>query len=93
VDCLHAFKCKRFRNTRHTVTFGILLYSSFLNTLYFFLPPTDVEKIRLILHRTGGISHWRFDMERLESEPLRFIRVFSIFKSERLRADIKLTID
>jgi hypothetical protein len=23
MDSLYAFKCKRFRNTRHTVTFGI----------------------------------------------------------------------
>jgi hypothetical protein len=23
--CLYAFKCKRFRNTRHTVTYGIQL--------------------------------------------------------------------
>jgi hypothetical protein len=26
MDNLYAFKCKRFRNTRHTVTFGIPLY-------------------------------------------------------------------
>jgi hypothetical protein len=34
MDSLYAFKCKPFRNTRHTVTFGIALPSSFLNTLY-----------------------------------------------------------
>jgi hypothetical protein len=33
MDSLYAFKCKRFRNTRHTVTFGIPLQSSFWNTL------------------------------------------------------------
>jgi hypothetical protein len=29
MNSLYAFKCKRFRNTRHTVTFGISLQSSF----------------------------------------------------------------
>jgi hypothetical protein len=28
-------KCKRFRNTRHAVTFGVLLQMSFWNTLYY----------------------------------------------------------
>jgi hypothetical protein len=28
-DSVYVFKCKRFRNTRHTVTFGIPLYSYF----------------------------------------------------------------
>jgi hypothetical protein len=32
---VYAFKCKRFRNTRHTVTFVIPLCSSFLNTLHY----------------------------------------------------------
>jgi hypothetical protein len=34
MDNLYAFKYKCFRNTRHTVTFGIPLLSSFLNTLH-----------------------------------------------------------
>jgi hypothetical protein len=34
-DGLYAFKCKRFRNTRQTVTIGIALQSSFWNTLYY----------------------------------------------------------
>jgi hypothetical protein len=33
MDSLYAFKCKHFRNTSHTVTFGIPLWSSFWNTL------------------------------------------------------------
>jgi hypothetical protein len=35
MDSLYAFWCKRFRNTRHTVTYGIPLQSSFLNTLHY----------------------------------------------------------
>jgi hypothetical protein len=35
MDSLYAFKCKRFRNTRHKVTFEIPLQSSFLNTLHY----------------------------------------------------------
>jgi hypothetical protein len=34
VDSLHYFKCKSSRNTRHTVIFGIPLWSSFWNTRY-----------------------------------------------------------
>jgi hypothetical protein len=33
-DSLYAFKCKRFRNTRHTAIFGIPLDSSLWNALY-----------------------------------------------------------
>jgi hypothetical protein len=33
-DSLHAFKCKCFPNSRHTVTFGIRLSSSFWKTLH-----------------------------------------------------------
>jgi hypothetical protein len=32
---LYALKCKRFRNTRHTLTFGIPLQRSFWNTLHY----------------------------------------------------------
>jgi hypothetical protein len=35
MDGLYAFKCKPFRNTHHTVTCGIPLQSSFLNTLHY----------------------------------------------------------
>jgi hypothetical protein len=34
MDSLHGFKCKRSRNTRHTVTFAVPLQIYFLNTLY-----------------------------------------------------------
>jgi hypothetical protein len=34
MDYMYVFKLKSFRNTRHTVTFGISLQSYFLNTLY-----------------------------------------------------------
>jgi hypothetical protein len=35
MDSLYTFKCKRFCNTCHTVTFGIPLYSSFWNALHY----------------------------------------------------------
>jgi hypothetical protein len=37
MNSLYAFKCKRFRNTCHTVQFGMQLQSSFLNTLYIYV--------------------------------------------------------
>jgi hypothetical protein len=35
LDSLYVFKCKRFDNTRHRVTFGLSLQSSFWNTLHY----------------------------------------------------------
>jgi hypothetical protein len=37
---------------------------------------------------------WRLHIEMMEAKALRtFIRIYSLFKSERLRANIKLTLD
>jgi hypothetical protein len=35
MDSLYVFKCKRFRNTRPTVTFGLPLWRAFWNTLHY----------------------------------------------------------
>jgi hypothetical protein len=50
MDSLYTFHCKSFRNTRHTVTFGIPQSSFFLNSLpYQWKPHWTVT----ILHKTG----------------------------------------
>jgi hypothetical protein len=50
ISSLYTFNCKRFRNTRHTVTFGISLYSFFKHHVFI--------RCRVSIGARGSVVGW-----------------------------------
>jgi hypothetical protein len=55
MDSLYAFKCKRFSNIRHIVTFAIPLQNTFLNTC-------TITQLNRIIHSESRKSNYHFQL-------------------------------